>query len=268
MLSKFEQNYVALVQRVLREGDFRTCRNANTRSIFGPQLVVPNVDYWAPILTGRKMYTKGILGELAAMLRGPQNVADFERWGCNYWKQWADESGNLNLDYGNAWLEGGQIERLKDCLANNRTDRRMLINGWVPEHLPQLSLPCCHYSYQFYVSNNTVLDMVWNQRSADLMIGVPSDAVFAAAWLKAIANEFGLMAGTIYMNLGDTHIYESHVEGAQTYLQQAAWAEFNCLMPTWTLTLPAGKDFLEFEPSDLEITYEQHAAPIKLELHS
>lgn len=253
MIKAYEEQYFDLVVDVLGKGEVRSTRNATTKSVFARSIVLRDVAAYAPLLQGRRIYYKGVLGELAAMLRGPQRVEDFERWGCNYWKQWADGAGNLNVDYGNAWLEHRQIERLKHCLQHDRTDRRMIINGWVPENLQNLSLPCCHYSYQFYVRNNTYIDMIWNQRSADLMIGVPSDAVFAAAWLKAIANEFGLVAGDITMHFGDVHIYESHFDGAKEYLANAA-CELDYTETAWWFTGEEGKDFLLFEPSDIEIS--------------
>ena len=35
-----------------------------------------------------------------------------------------------------------------------------------------MTLPPCHYSFQCYVADNK-LSLMWNQRSADLFLGVP-----------------------------------------------------------------------------------------------
>lgn len=275
MIYSYEEQFAELVFHVMEHGEWRQTRNSRTKSVFAKTIVLRDVHNVMPLLAGRRIYFNGVLGELAAMLRGPEHVEDFEHWGCNYWKQWADEDGFLNVDYGNAWLEHGQIEHLKHCLQHDRTNRRMIINGWVPENLPNLSLPCCHYSYQFYVRNDKYIDMIWNQRSADLMIGVPSDAVFAAAWLKAIANEFGLVAGDVHMNLGDVHIYESHMDGAAEYLkrvQAMTLTHSSRLAPVaWWYAAESlyGKDFLKFKPTDLVVSKDYNPMdPIKFELIS
>jgi thymidylate synthase len=263
---EFELNYISLVTKVLNKGERRQTRNGGTRSLFAQQLVVDMSDnLFFPLLMGRQMFYKGVFGELAAILRGPKHIDDFKKWGCNYWDKWAKPDGSINVDYGNAWLEGGQIEHLKDCLANNHTDRRILIDGWRPERLKYLDLPCCHYAYQLYVTADRRLHMMWHQRSVDVMVGLPSDIVFAAAWLIMIANEFNLKPGIITMTLGDTHIYEGHVEGTYKYLSQAN-QPLN-YAPTYKLNAEPGKDFLKFEPSDIVISDYNPMPKIGFELY-
>ncbi len=267
-MQQFELAYAELISKILLEGVTKETRNGNTISIFGEQLKIDMSDSTFPILQGRKMFTKGIFGEFAALVRKPTCVQDFEEWGCNYWKQWADEDGTLTLDYGNAWFEGGQVEHLKHCLAYNPNDRRMIINAWRPDRLAELSLPCCHYCYQFYVENNT-LHMVWIQRSVDTMIGLPSDIVLAAIWLIMLANEFGMSLGTITMQLGDCHIYEEHVESGACvkYLRNVNSGVLSAA-PTFSLKAFKGTPFEQFVPTDIAILNYKSYDKINLELKS
>lgn len=259
----FESAYKSLVFKVLVLGEMRETRNSKTRTLFGERLVVKMPKGRFPLLNGRKIFHKGVFGELAAMLRGPKHIDDFKKWGCNYWDLWAKEDGSIEVDYGNAWMD--QIPALKYNLANDPTNRRMLIDGWRPERLYYLDLPCCHYSYQFHVSNIGELNMVWTQRSVDVMVGLPSDIVFAYAWLIMVANEFGYVPGRIVMNFGDTHIYESHVKNAQEYYDRpiahlsTARYELNC---------EPGKDFTKFEPSDIIITDYNPQPKLEFDLHA
>ena len=65
-------------------------------------------------------------------------MEDFEKFGCNYWKTWADENGKLVLDYGNAWFDFNgvdQIAALRKALKTNPTDRRMIVSAWRPDRL-------------------------------------------------------------------------------------------------------------------------------------
>lgn len=269
-MQQFEKDYAKLVSKVYRVGDTRETRNGETRSLFGMQLKIDTRDHYRlALIQGRKMYPTGVLGELAAILRKPKSIDDFEAWGCNYWKKWAKLDGSINVDYGNAWHEGGQIEHLKHCLAKDPYDRRMLINAWRPERLNELSLPCCHYSYQFHVTTDGYLNMVWVQRSVDMMIGLPSDILFAHAWLIAIANEFGYKTGVITMQLGDCHIYKQHCKSVDTYLAEVETrAKSYEAEPHYVYTAPEGKDFLKFDPRDLLISKYKQGPKLNLELYS
>lgn len=276
-MQRVEYEYRKLVQEVLLKGEDRETRNVATRSIFGTSLSFDLRESF-PLLEGRKIFYKGVLGELAALLREPKHVDDFKRWGCNYWDAWADPDGNLTVDYGNAWFdfEGvDQIAELKAKLRNNPADRRMVINAWRPHKLEELSLPCCHYSYQFHVSPSGVLNMVWTQRSADLMIGVPSDMVLAAAWMIAIATEFGFTPGVCKMDFGDTHIYVDHIDPAYDYLTSSAdliglgeHPYVGQSVPKWKYLPVEGTDFCTFEPEDLEILNYNPLKTIKFNLHA
>lgn len=269
-MQKIEEDYARLVQHVLLMGEDRDTRNMSTRSVFGTSLSF-DLRLGFPLLAGRKIFYKGVLGELAALLRKPTCLADFESWGCNYWSKWADEDGKLNVDYGNAWFdfEGfDQIADLKDKLRNNPADRRMIINAWRPHKLGELSLPCCHYSYQFHVSESGLLNMIWTQRSADLMIGVPSDMVLAAAWMIAIANEFDLVPGVCKMDFGDTHIYSDHIDPAYDYLTSASSLPPLGGVVRWRYLARPGSDFCTFDPADLEIADYEPRKRIDFNLHA
>ena len=265
-MQQFEKDYAGMIECILDYGEDRSTRNGMTKGLFGMSLTVDVSNGIFPLIQGRKMYPKGVLGELAAMLRQPKCLEDFEKWGCNYWKLWADDNGKLDIDYGNAWFDFDgfdQIADLKDKLANSPMDRRMIINAWRPNRLEDLSLPCCHYSYQFHVGEGK-LNMVWTQRSVDMMIGLPSDIVLAAAWLIAIANEFDLKPGTIKMDLGDCHVYEEHQAQAIEYV--ICVADHTLAPVLYNYDAPVGADFCTFDPADLVLHEYDFVKTMKLEL--
>lgn len=265
----FEKEYANLVMDVLSTGEKRDTRNGPTRSVFSSQLTIADLSLGLfPILRGRKMFYKGVLGELAAILRKPTCNGDFVEQGCNYWREFADADGSLRVDYGNAWFDFNgfdQVAELKRQLREDPTSRRMIISGWNPANLADLSLPCCHMLYQFYLSGSNTLHMKWHQRSVDVMVGLPSDAIFAAAWLLAICNEFGFKPGKITMDFGDTHIYEEHLDGALQYLDQYAGISATA-EPLFCYTAHKGKDFCLFEASDLEVLHYNPARQINFKL--
>lgn len=258
--------YPDLIRKVIEQGTYRTTRAGDAISIFGEMLKV-DMEQGLPIMQGRKMYLKPVIGELAALLRGPKSVEDFKRFGCNYWDSWADEHGMLELDYGNAWRNFNGVDQLKalvDAIKRDPTDRRLLITGWRPDRLKELSLPCCHLLYQWYVRDDKYLDMIWYQRSVDVMIGLPSDMVLAAVWTALIAKDCNLVPGNINMCLGDTHIYADHLEGVTDYLRQLK-------------SMPAPKPVLyalaeeasvfNFTPEMLQLATYESGKPIKFKLN-
>jgi len=257
MSYEWELAYAKLAEKVLQQGEIRKGRNGITKALFGTALQIDMTDSKLfPILTGRKMYYKGVFGEFAAMVRKPKHVDDFKEWGCNYWGDWSDEEGNLNVDYGNAWLDYNgvnQLELLVDKLKHNPTDRRLLITSWRPDRLDSLSLPCCHHTYQWFVREGQYLDMLWMQRSVDTMIGLPSDIILAAVWNIMLANEVGLKPGKLTFSMGDTHIYEEHWEKAEEYINHViTWK--NSPPPKYELIAPPGRKTIHFVPEHIGIT--------------
>lgn len=263
-ITNFEKSYLKMLHQVNIWGVEKQTRNAKTKSTFGMTLkITPDEDEIKdrlfPILVGRKMYPKGVLGEFAAMLRGPKSVEDFEKFGCNYWKQWANEDGSLNVDYGNAWIDWNgvnQVEQLVRTLKKNPNDRRMIVSGWRPDLIPYQSLPCCHMLYQWYVENNK-LHMIWYQRSVDMMVGLPSDIILAAIWNIMLANEVGMEPASLTFMLGDCHIYGQHYDALQKY--SAAFETVRSTnfypQPSYDLTVAKGKPLLEFLPQDIRINF-------------
>jgi len=263
----FETEYFKLVSRVLTYGYIIKGRNGFTRSLIGTQLQFDVSDYDFPLLNSRKYSYKGVLGEFAALLRGPKTLEDFIKFGCNYWAKWAEQDLSINVDYGNAWLDFNgvnQLEWLVNEIKNNPSSRRLVISGWKPDNVinNKLSLPCCHYSYQFLVRNDE-LHIVWIQRSADVMIGIPADAVLAATWLIMLANECGLHPGTVTMQFADTHIYEEHIDQAkrlvEVFTEASSYAQPKV---TWAIRSQQGSKLIDFVPTDLEIKYAPYGAPI------
>lgn len=271
MFLDFEIQYAKAVQRILNDGFVKEGRNGLTKSIFGMSLEIDMKTGIMPLIQGRKMFYRGILGEFAALIRRPSNKSDFEAFGCNYWEKWADkDTGKLVVDYGNAWFDFNgvnQIAELKKALRENPNDRRMIINAWRPDRLKDLSLPCCHYSYQFNVEGKH-LNMVWTQRSADMMIGVPSDMVLAAVWLITLANEVGLEPGRIKLDLGDCHIYQEHTVNAIRYVNNVLNSDIkqNWVYPHYTLLMLPGADFCDFKPEDICIASHSSVERLDFEL--
>jgi len=254
MPSQYEADYANLIREVMRDGDDRPTRNAPTRAVFGKILTVHELEWGQfPILCGRRMYPKGVFGELAAFLKGPKTIEDFNEEGCNYWDKFGDADGNINIDYGNSWLDFNgvnQLEGVLDSLATDPNGRRHIISGWIPSNIHNLTLPCCHLLYQWYVNDNK-LEMIWYQRSVDVMVGLPSDIILAATWNVLMADQLNLQPGKLVFMLGDTHIYKSHMPKVQDYLDAVLCLENRAPGYFYEGSLyDFNMELIEYEPSN------------------
>lgn len=273
-----KKQYAPLINKILYKGQKRASRAGDVYSIFGEVIEIDLQESGFPLLQGRKMFPNGIIGELAAMLRGPKTVADFKKFGCNYWDAWGEEPGScrfngdeakggeLEVDYGNAWIDFNgvnQLEDLVDKLLNKPDDRRMLITGWRPDRLPELSLPCCHLLYQWYVRDGKYLDMIWYQRSVDTMIGLPSDIVLCALWNIILAQQCGYKPGMIKLMLGDTHIYANHIAPTLDYMRQLMHTEPTLI----TSSLDTTATVFNFRPDMLILENYNPKPAIKFDLN-
>lgn len=206
LVRSIDKAYAQLGFEILFNGEKRQGRNGNTLSLFGTQLKW-DMCLGFPILTMRKIYWKGVLGEFISFLQDAKTIQEFEANGCNYWKLWANTDGSLQLDY----PPRSQLDYVINLVKNEPESRRILIDLWNPENRGKLSLDPCHTQYQFSVREGR-LDMIWTQRSVDYAVGAPSDFILAALYNVAIANECDLEPGIITFNFGDTHLYEEHID--------------------------------------------------------
>lgn len=66
--------------------------------------------------------------------------------------------GDLGPVYGHQWRNWNGVDQVKeliDKLRNNPDDRRLMISAWNVSAIPDMALPPCHYSCQFYTKEMT-----------------------------------------------------------------------------------------------------------------
>ena len=73
-MQEFEIEYAELIREIVTDGTRKQTRNGETKSVFGRSLHVDLTHNNFPIVQGRKIFTKGVLGELAAMLRRLRSI--------------------------------------------------------------------------------------------------------------------------------------------------------------------------------------------------
>lgn len=266
--------YRRLIESILRIGAPRQSRAGNTISYFGTAIVTDNYSEF-PLLTTRKIHTKGIVGELAAFLTGSTLLSTFKENGCNYWDAnaaaWPANAG-LPIDahkvgriYGTQWRSWrgqnlttyDQMEAFVKGIKADPFGRRHILTTWNPGDLSEMCLPPCHLLAQFYVRGRR-LDCLVFMRSVDLALGLPSDLVLYGLLQRLVAQACNLESGLLNFHFGDTHIYENHVDQLQEQIARTPYETAKIeLDPNATPFnfSPTAVEFIDYKYQEPEIKY-------------
>ncbi len=221
MLSTAELQYKDLIETIVNAGRNHNPTKGSCKSIFARTIILPPDE--VPLLQGRKIHVKGLVGELRAFIANEATQKGFEKHGCNFWGAWANSDGSLDVDYARLLHSFNGRNQLKDLIRGIKQSpdsRKHVISLWDPSSTAK-QIPCV-LSYQWFVSGNK-LEMIWTQRSADVMIGLASDMFSAWLFNQLIAKTVGLTPGLVTMNIGDAHIYDVHLPKVKTYVD-AIWS--------------------------------------------
>lgn len=220
---KNEEKYFSLINDILSTGEVRNAERTGTGTIsaFAKTLEIDVSNNTLPLMTHRKMFPKGIIGELISFTKGFTNVADFQKAGCNYWNAWAKDDGDLGPIYGAQWrnFNNESVDQLRTVINEakvNPQSRRLYVTAWNPAQASEMSLVPCFCGFQLYVGTNGKLNMHVNMRSSDVIVGLPSDIAFHTLLMHLIANELERPLGKLVMSLTDAHIYNNHKDFAES----------------------------------------------------
>lgn len=137
--------------------------------------------------------------------------------------EFKEEFGYIGNVYGKLWrswetngLTAGdetvdQVARLIDQIKETPNSRRLILTAWNAETTPQAPLPSCHVLSQFYVADGK-LSLQMYQRSGDFFLGVPFNIASYSLLLHMVAAQTGYEVGEFIHTIGDTHIYNNHVD--------------------------------------------------------
>ena len=244
------KSYLDLVSKILSVGVEKENRTGvNTIAIAGA-MFEHDMSLGFPLLTTKKMPFRIIATELEFFIKGITDKKWLQERRNFIWNQWAnpekapyghdeeskrrmEEERDLGAVYGFQWRHFGadyidydsdytdkgvdQLQNLLSFLQTDPSSRRMIVSAWNPAAMHKMALPPCHWAFQVTVINKK-LNLLWNQRSVDTMLGLPFNIASYALLLHLLAKESGFKEGKLVGFLGDVHIYMNHVEGAREQL--------------------------------------------------
>ena len=246
MQTNIENEYKGLISEILNRGLSKADRTGTgTKSVFG-RTIRHDMSDGFPILTGKRISFNAARTELLWILSGRTDLKYLEDNGVKYWRPDYERSGRtdetLGPVYGKQWRDFNGVDQIKNLVYSINTNpdsRRLMVSAWAPHELDEMALPPCHYAFQVYI-NNGVMDLMWQQRSADVFLGLPYDITMYGLLLEMLAQGAGLKAGQLIGQLGDCHLYNNHLEQAKEYIDRPRRA-----MPQ--LELKAGISIIDFD---------------------
>nr|WP_320016917.1 thymidylate synthase [uncultured Desulfobacter sp.] len=283
--------YSNIVRKVLNQGQVKENRTGvNTIAIAGA-MFEHDMAQGFPLLTTKYVPFSLVAGELEFFIKGITDKNWLRDRNNHIWDEWCspakvayghdDETQKKMMNerelgpiYGFQWRHFGggyqawdkapvpsgvdQLKNLVDTLKTNPDDRRMIVSAWNPIDLGQMALPPCHYGFQVTVINGR-LNLLWNQRSVDTALGLPFNIASYGLLLTLLALESGFKPGTLVGFLGDTHIYENHVQGLTQQLERKPF------------TLPgietaSFSSIFDWQYKDTVLTDYQHHPAIRFEI--
>lgn len=244
--------YLEIVKKVLSEGIEKKDRTGTgTFAIAGAMFECDLADGY-PLLTTKQMPFHLVASELEFFIKGITSKQWLLERNNHIWDEWCSpdkvpyshdpeaqqrmmEEAELGPIYGWQWRNFGaeytdhdhppqgkgvdQLKMVVESLKANPSDRRMLVMAWNPMDLHRMALPPCHYGFQVTVLDGR-LNLLWNQRSVDVALGLPFNIASYALMLHLLARETGLEEGKLVGFLADTHVYTNHVRGLREQLER------------------------------------------------
>jgi thymidylate synthase len=225
-MTNIEDEYKELMSEILHRGSDKKDRTGTgTKSVFG-RTIRHDMSLGFPILTSKKISFNAARTELLWILNGRTDLEYLEAGGVKYWRPDYERSGRtdgtLGPVYGKQWRNFNGVDQLYNLIDAIRYDsdsRRMMVSAWNVSELGDMALPPCHYGFQVYV-NNGVMDLMWQQRSADVFLGLPYDIAMYGLLLEMLAKGSDLIPGQLIGQLGDCHLYNNHLHQAKEYLSR------------------------------------------------
>jgi len=285
--------YLDIVQKIIENGEKVDTRTGIKAYTIAGAIFEHDMSKGFPLLTTKKTPFKLVASELEFFINGITDKKWLQEKNNHIWEEWAKpqlapyghdeeskkkmlEERDLGPIYGFQWRhfnapyknynsnyeEKGidQLKKVIETLKTNPRDRRMIVSAWNPQQFNEMALPPCHYAFQITVINDK-LNLLWNQRSVDTMLGLPFNIASYALLLHLLAKESRLKEGKLVGFLADVHIYENHIEGAKEQLTRNPNK-----FPLSTIETGNWKSFFDWKFEDTKVNNYQSYDKIKFDI--
>lgn len=256
-MAKIDQEFTALCKKILNEGKEYENKNRGVKRLQIPSYTLRHeFKDGFPAITNKKLYWKGIVGELIWFLRGDNDVTYLNENGIRIWnkdaynwhkKEHGDNAyseqqfneigkGSVGQNYSVQWRNfNGNTDQIKILIDDMRKDimsSRLKVNAWNPSEVDLTALPPCHSEFQIIgvpLDNGDFgFELHWNQRSVDVFLGLPFNIASYGALAKIIEQITGYKALAIEGTLKCVHFYDNQYDAVKELLERNPDTHPNC----------------------------------------
>jgi thymidylate synthase len=248
----FDVQYLTLLRAIESEGEVQNNKKGPNKTLRRSFHFVIDLSHedpeknLLPLSTLRGLYGgRGAIVEAMFYLRGEDNIKFLQDNKCHFWDKQSESGGFVGLNYGLLTnfpqTDGSSVNQLEQevlrRLCSGDTSRNMICSLIKPgERTVQVA---CTSSIQFSVSvdeyKNESLDLTVNQRSSDVIVGLPHDVVVWSIILHLVRREVKLRtngkrclaAGNLVFAIaqGGAHVYSANADTANILLHREPMKE-------------------------------------------
>jgi thymidylate synthase len=285
------QAYLDIVRRVLDQGGVKPNRTGINALTLPGAMFEHDMEQGFPLLTTKSVPFRLVASELEFFIKGITDKEWLRERDNHIWDEWCSPDcvayahdpatqarmmaeRELGPIYGWQWRHFGaryvahdqeprgpgidQLKVLVDKLRTDPDDRRMLVTAWNPLDFDRMALPPCHYAFQVTVIDGR-LNLLWNQRSVDVALGLPFNIASYGLLLHLLARQASLKEGRLVGFLADTHVYVGHVPGLREQLAREPYALPRLRTPDFT-------SIFDWRYQDSHVEGYQHHPKIRFEI--
>lgn len=238
-MQQYNDQYIRSLKKILNEGyDELNDRTGVGRKKVSHISIEHDMSAGFPSLTLRSIPPRVAYEELSMFLAGETQTKYLEDrnlyiWRGNTTKEFQESVGLGHLPEGDMGKLYGyqlrafddrfdQLEMLFNSLRDNPASSRHVATYYNPNQAHEGVLYPCHMMFQF-VPLGDRLDLVFYQRSADMMLGNPTNIQFYAFLLLIFSKATGFIPGKLTAVIGDAHIYLNHTNAAFEIIDRYDW---------------------------------------------
>ena len=190
---------------------------ATYKAVAGISFRLDNSKNNAFLLTTKHVLWKSAIKELYWIyIMQSNNVTELEKMNCGIWTAWKKPDDTIGPAYGAIISKPtfgykNQLEYVVETLKKDPNSRRVMINLWDIDNLPEMALTPCCYNLIFNILDGK-LYMQLNIRSSDIALGLPFNIFQFQVLHKLIAHEVGVEPADMIVMISNLHYYDRHEE--------------------------------------------------------
>lgn len=254
-MATIDKEFAKMYQKILATGaEYENVRRGVKRLQIPSYVLRHEFKNGFPAVTNKKLFWKGVVGELLWFLKGDTNVKYLNENGIKFWNDdaynWHVKNGgglsreefeeigegSVGANYSHQWRNfNWKTDQISDLVTGMHKDimgSRLVVSAWNPGELNETALPPCHNFFQIigipFRDGTFGFELHFNMRSADVFLGVPLNIASYALLAKILEKITGYKAVAVEGTLKCVHLYDNQYGAAREYMFRDPNEHSNC----------------------------------------